>query len=338
MEFIYLDAHRRAEWDRLVATNPASGFMQSFAWADFKRRTGWETYKIGILEKDKLVGGCIALKYPFSKTKNFIHIPQGPVLPYEIPKRASDFFTPLMAELDSVADLRGVSLTAHLRIEPRLAEAPDYFSRLGKAPFNIEPRDTLIMGLDQEVEKILAGMKPKGRYNVGVAERSGIVVSVENAQEATLEFMSIYRETVKRNQFEGKSPAYLLALLGHLRETGLGDLFVARANGRMLAGAIVIFFGGQATYFFGASSDEKREVMAPYKLHFEIMCEAKRRGCRVYDFWGIAPKDAPSGHAWKGITEFKRKFGGRELRFCGAYDFVYDKKMYQEFLRESGEV
>ena len=337
MYFAHLEENRKNEWDECVARNSSCGFMQSFAWSNFKRATGWETFKIGMFDdNDRLIGGSVVMKYHFSKTKNFLYIPEGPVLSYE-KNDAEESFHKLMQEIDSIADLKGKSMTTHLRIEPRLTTVPDFFSRFRKSPFNMEPRDTILIDLSLSEEELLRQMKPKGRYNIKVAERHAVSVQQESSEQALKEFLELYADTTTRNSFDEKSPTYFEELYSFLKTSGLGKLFLARHNGLAIAGAIVIFFGDRASYFFGASSNQNREMMAPYLLHWEIMRAAKHSGCRLYDLWGVAPADADADHSWNGITEFKKKFGGTRINFIGAYDFVYNEKCYEEFLKESNE-
>ena len=69
--------------------------------------------------------------------------------------------------------------------------------------------------------------------------------------------------------------------------------------------------------------------MAPYLLQWEAIKYCKAKGCRTYDFLGIAPL-SPSppegegrasqaregeGHPWQGISDFKAKFGGTVLTY-----------------------
>ena len=106
----------------------------------------------------------------------------------------------------------------------------------------------------------------------------------------------------------------------------------AEHEGERLATALVVYFGDRATYLFGGSLPRRREVMAPYLLHFEAMRAARERGHRWYDLYGVSPADQP-GHPWAGISAFKRKFGGLELCFVPALDLVYDDAGYGAYLR-----
>lgn len=336
MNFEYIDKNFESEWEKLVAENPASGFPQSFMWADFKNMMGWKTYKIGLLEDKQLVGGAIIQKFSYSKTKNFLYIPEGPILPYG-EKKAEEMFHKLMGEIDKIADFKGEQLTTHLRIDPRLTETPDYFSKFMKAPLNMEPRNTLMIDLTLSKEELLKQMKPKGRYNIKVAERSNVEIEIDNSQTGINNLLSLYRQTAQRNEFEGKSESYFKHLIPHVEKNGCGEVFTAFIEGEPIASVLVIFYGDRATYFYGGSSDKHKEKMAPYLLHWEVMKYAKKKGFKEYDLWGISP-EGDKEHMWYGLTQFKKKLGGNPLQFIGSYDHMYNQKSYQEFLKESGEI
>lgn len=328
----------REKWEALVSKTDSGGFMQSFFWAEFKQRTGWDTFKIGIEEAGKLIGGAVIMKFSFSPTINFLYLPEGPIFNFESP-RAEKIFHTLMSEIDVIADLSGTQRTSHIRIEPRASQHLDFLKKFRKAPYNLEPRDTMLVDLTKSKETISASMKPKGRYNIHIAEREGITVSCEDpSTEHVDDFFQIYKETTSRNKIESKDKRYFQTLFDHLKDGSHAKLFFAHSKKNILATALVIFFGDRATYFFGASSNAQRNKMAPYKLHWEIIQYAKKMGYRFYDFWGVSPQDANDSHGWLGITKFKQKFGGSRKTFIGAYDFIYNEALYSEFLKESGEI
>jgi len=74
-------------------------------------------------------------------------------------------------------------------------------------------------------------------------------------------------------------------------------------------------------YYYGASDNHYRKVMAPYLLQWEAIKESKKRGCKYYDFLGIAPEGAVN-HPWAGVTQFKGKFGGEVVDYPKAKDLV----------------
>jgi len=106
---------------------------------------------------------------------------------------------------------------------------------------------------------------------------------------------------------------------------------------RILAGIIITFHKDTAIYYYGASSGTNRNLMAPYLLQWHAMMEAKKFGCTKYDFLGIAPPTTkkhflkpstidelgPAHHPWRGVTEFKRKFGGQHVKFLPAQELSF---------------
>jgi lipid II:glycine glycyltransferase (peptidoglycan interpeptide bridge formation enzyme) len=145
-------------------------------------------------------------------------------------------------------------------------------------------------------------------------------------------FLQIYHETAERKHLISKPDDYFRELLGTLREHGTGSLYFAEHAGIRLATALVIRFGSRATYFFGGSLAQGRQLMTPYLLHFEVMRREKSRGCDCYDLWGVAPEGA-TDHPWQAITEFKLKFGGERLDLVPTLDIVLDGPGYARYLQ-----
>ncbi|MFA7686067.1 MAG: peptidoglycan bridge formation glycyltransferase FemA/FemB family protein, partial [Candidatus Gracilibacteria bacterium] len=74
----YIDETLREKWEKVVKRNRAAGFHQSFEWAKFKNQEGWDTYKIGIFDKNtnEMVGGTIMMQFSFSNGTDFLYIPE----------------------------------------------------------------------------------------------------------------------------------------------------------------------------------------------------------------------------------------------------------------------
>ena len=57
------------------------------------------------------------------------------------------------------------------------------------------------------------------------------------------------------------------------------------------------------------------ELRANYLLKWEAIRRSREEGAATYDLWGLAHP---------GIAHFKTGFGGREVRYVGAWDLVLD--------------
>jgi len=329
----YLGKEYQREWEDLTKNNPVTGFMQSFYWAEFQNLIGWETYKIGIFDKNKLIGGAIIGKYSHYKDYNFLFIPEGPVIPYQTTE-GEKMFQLLVGEIDKIINLEGKQRTSHLSIEPKLIKVPNYFSRFIKTSVDRQPLKTSLLDLYQTEEQILKKMKPKGRYNIKVAVRHKVKIFSKDPTEGLKLFLPLYKSFVKKHKIEGKDNDYFESLAYVLSKNISGKFYFACCQDQILATVLVVFYGNTATYLFGASTDINKKVMAPYLLHWEIIKELKRLGYKWYDWYGVSPDEKDENHPWLGFTKFKKKFGGQEVKYIGGYDFVYNDKLYQKYLWE----
>jgi lipid II:glycine glycyltransferase (peptidoglycan interpeptide bridge formation enzyme) len=326
---------RWAAWDRFVETTPETGFMQSSWWVEFRNYCGFANFGLTLKDGQAIVGGAVVLKYLHSDDRCFYYIQDGPVLP-EDPLAAEEVFRSLFEEIEArrKSERQRVS---HLRIEPRWLSLPAFVAGFRPIPRldnrYVEPRATRCVDLRPPEAAILAQMKPKGRYNIGLARRHGVIVTEDASEQGLRDFQAIYEETAARQAMDPKPPDYFERLVSLLLPANRGALFFAEYQGRRLATALVVYFGRKATYFFGGSRDLDRQVMAPYLLHFEVMRKAKALGFDCYDLWGIAPANEPD-HRWQSFSVFKAKFGGVEVRLVPTLDCVYDEAAYDEYVAE----
>ena len=68
----------------------------------------------------------------------------------------------------------------------------------------MEPRNTLYVDLRPTEEEILAQMKPKGRYNIRVAQRHRVSVVEDTSAQGLADFLRIYRRMSSRQGIDAK--------------------------------------------------------------------------------------------------------------------------------------
>ncbi|MBN2552372.1 MAG: peptidoglycan bridge formation glycyltransferase FemA/FemB family protein, partial [Spirochaetales bacterium] len=223
-----------------------------------------------------------------------------------------------------------------------LPEALHGSGGLYKAPMDVQPPSTVILDLGGEEELLLAAMKSKTRYNIRLAEKKGVELTVyrtgpgepgalmeggEGAGVAGLDPLSewyrLFEETARRDRITLHGEQYYRRLFSLPAAYGAGApelyLLTARDEGQLLAGIIVAVRGEGAWYLYGASSDRKRNLMPGYGLQWRAIRLARERGCRFYDLFGIPP-DADPRHPMHGLLRFKTGFGGRVVNRPGCYD------------------
>ena len=68
---------------------------------------------------------------------------------------------------------------------------------------------------------------------------------------------------------------------------------------------------------------------------WESIKEAKNRGMKYYNFWGIAPDKARKNHPFYGITHFKKGFGGYKKELLPAQDLPVSVKYWFNWVIET---
>jgi peptidoglycan pentaglycine glycine transferase (the first glycine) len=223
-------------------------------------------------------------------------------------------------------------------IEPDLLDTPSdrhLLERLKLQPvdFSVQPRRTIWVNLDVDEDvDILAAMKQKTRYNIGLSKRKGVVVRVGSVADAGL-FFSMMQTTAERDTFAVHALAYYRDFfqLFTQGEHAPARLLIAEYEHQPLASLVVTALGERAVYLYGASTNEHRELMPTYLLQWEAMLWARGRGCKTYDMWGVPDEDEAvleanfekrSDGLW-GVYRFKRGFGGQVVRHIGAWVNVF---------------
>ena len=316
---------REAEgWNEGVLA-AGGNFLHSWEWGEFQRRLGFGVIRLRDAAADSF-GQFIKRPLPFGK--HYWYCPRGPLGDPGV------FF----GWNDTTAN-RSVSgelgQAVFLRFEPPFARAPGG-KPLGVPTASVQPAQTLMLDLKKEPEELLAAMHEKTRYNIRLAEKKGVRVYAASLRDDSFEiFWDLLQETTARDAFHSHDKAYYRTMLDALDGNPAADgktrpvakLVFAEHDGKVLAANLMIYFGGTATYLHGASSRTRREVMAPYLLHWSLMREARSWGYEAYDFWGVAPENRPE-HPWAGITRFKKGFGGTYVEYPGAFDLPLSRFWY----------
>jgi lipid II:glycine glycyltransferase (peptidoglycan interpeptide bridge formation enzyme) len=205
---------------------------------------------------------------------------------------------------------------------------------LKKANTNILPSDTLFIDLTRDEDQLLKEMKPKTRYNIGLAVRKGVVVRRADMRDLDV-WYRLYKETCKRNAMFLHGPDYFRAVLRarmeDVRCPAEVELLIAESSGIPLAAMFLVLSGKRATYLYGASSSADRHLMPTYALQWEAIRKAKERGYTEYDMFGVSPNPDPS-HPLYGLYRFKTGFGGQLFHRMGCWDYPLDHEAYDMYI------
>ncbi len=325
------------QWDAFVASQPQSHILQTSAWGELKARFGWQADRVAVMRADRIVAGALVLFRALPlRLGTLAYIPKGPLLDFA----DEDVTTELLRGFDQLIKRQRSIL---LKIEPDQLDDPVWAERLHAlgfrpSPQTVQPPRTIIIDIARSDEDILAAMHPKTRYNVRLAAKKDVIVR-EAAPADLPAFNALMQATGERDSFAVHSADYYEAAYRWFVPPGQATLLVATFQEHMIAGIFVFAQGDRAWYFYGASGEAERQRMPNYALQWAGIQWAKARGCTEYDLWGVPDEDEAALEAqyldrhddlW-GVYRFKRGFGGRLIRFAGAFDRVYDPLLYKAY-------
>lgn len=291
------EAKLTAKWHQYTHRN----VWQHPLWGKLQQNAG---RKVFFLSPGKTY--ALVVKHALPLGFCYLNIGRGPLF------EAESDLPPLMEELQTLAQKEKAIF---IRMSPPLPLGPS-LPGLKASQNDHHPPTSLFLDLSQSEEELLKQMKTQGRYNVRLAQKKELSVKDTNNVE---DFHQLLEKTSDRNRFGIHSKDYLEVMLKSLEDQV--QILVAYHQDQPIAGGVFVYLEDWAIYYYGASDHAYRQLMGPYLIQWIAIREAKKRGCRFYDFLGIAPEGAKN-HPWAGVTEFKKKFGGWVVNYPPAVELT----------------
>lgn len=305
-----------ASWESAVRSfREREHFLQSPAWSKFQQVRGNEVvtrsgrgwkYR-AIIEKGRL--------------GKRLYCPYGPVCEDEAAFRAA------LADMYQVARARRLDF---VRVEPRLDVSKEKLERLGLmfSHHNVQPADTLLNLVDAEKvteEEILAAIKKHPRRSWRKSEKDGVTYRVSNDPQDVEIFLEMLRDVSSRTGMQPHPDSYFQDIARSLFPTGNAGIMFAELDGKPVASLIYYSDGVTMSYAHAASFTEYRKLSPGTGLVVFALLKARETGHKLFDFYGVAPEDAPEDHPWNGFTRFKSSFGGQRVSFPGTWELPVKK-------------
>ncbi|QHK21986.1 peptidoglycan bridge formation glycyltransferase FemA/FemB family protein [Pseudarthrobacter psychrotolerans] len=296
-------------------------FLQTPAWADVQASLGRTVHQQSGPGWSFL---AVEEKNPAGKV---LYSPYGPVA------SSTEALDAALAALVATARSCGA---VFVRIEPVAAglampAAADLSRRgLQPAPVNQQPELSWIVDLDGDFKDVLAAMKPVNRNLYRNIHKKGVTFRASQDPEDISILLDFLVMTARRNGFKPQSDEYLTQVAASLMPAGAATMFIAELHGEPIAAALAYDSADTRTYAHAAMDDEHRKLSAGIPLLVTLMADAKDRGLKHVDLWGVAPADQPD-HKWAGFTAFKKSFGGHEVAYPGTWDLPVKKLRYNAY-------
>lgn len=298
-----------------------------------------------------------------ARIADYLYLPYGPVVNPDDPERA---FHEALAALTSLAKEKTATF---IRIEPRNAKIAQilrntaYFDAAStrlqiKKSQNLNPEESWLLDLTPDFDELYHNMKQSTRSRCKNYAKKGLSVTTSK-DPANLKYLVKFQSALAKEKgistfsedylkTELSQPFATLYLVTYNPENDQ-TLSEPPENPTKKIVAASLFFddppqdnppqgdpsqstpNNRTRYYMQSASDPDFYNNYPvfYALLIEAIKDAKEKGIKQFDFWGIAPDDAPKDHPWAGFTEFKKSFGGFPQHYAGTYDLILNPTRYK---------
>lgn len=320
-----IEAVDQAKWDGFVAKRTEANFLQSWDFYEFHRARGKKVMRRLVMSGSKIIGAYAGV-VETAKRGTYMAMAGGPILDW-------DNYELVKMVFDDIREWALKEKCVFVRIRPQLPESEESLALMNKlglkrAPMYLSVEYAGILDLRKSEEELLAAASQGFRRKLRKASKAEITVETSADPSVVKTFYELEVKHAKRQGFVAFSEVFLTKQFEAFAKNNEVLMYTARKDGEILAQNFMIFYGPEASYHYGVSSDLGTRYSAAPLLHLEAMREARRRGMIRYNLWGIVGVEEKS-HRFYGVSEFKRSFGCEELKYTPAHDMILDKKRYQ---------
>lgn len=319
-----VDAENRKEWDDFVTSHPEANFLQSWDFYEFYKSRGNQIVRRVVWDNDEIVAAYAGV-IENAKRGRYLAIAGGPILDWERRELVDAVFADMRREGNK-------HKCVFVRVRPQLKLSPqslNLMQELGlrRAPMYLSVEFAGVLDLEKDETEIMQGMRQRLRRALRKGAKNDIQIEKSTNPDDIHKFYQIELETAGRHRFVAFSEDFLTKQFAAFAKHNEAILYTAKYQGEILAQNFMIFYGNEASYHYGVSSELGTKYSGAPLLHMEAMRDARERGIKRYNFWGIT-EETDIHHRFYGVSCFKRGFGVTELKYTPAHDLVLNNFKY----------
>ncbi len=296
--------------------------LQTTAWQNFQHDLGETTffeqnqdYQYLIIKKSTPAGP-------------YFYLPYGPYIAHKNAAQTAYEAVKALAEREGVI---------FIRIEPESPENASYWLEQPNCikSHDLNPADTWVLDLTQEKPEIITNFSQGTRTRYNTFAKKGLSVTTSKNPDDIKHLVDLQQKLAKTKKIATFSENYLKTELAQDFATLYLVHYTDPEDSQDKIIAASLFFDDKTTrYYMQSAADfSYKKLPGTVALLTTAIFDAKEKGLKNFDFWGIAPDNAPSDHPWAGFTEFKKSFGGKAVHYAGTHDIILNKSKYRLYQR-----
>jgi peptidoglycan pentaglycine glycine transferase (the first glycine) len=336
MDLKIKEINNKEIWENFLFKCKEKTFLDSWSWGEFQKKGESNIWRFGVFKNNEIIACALVVEVK-ARRGNFLFIPHGPIVISHVRSQMPDILNTLLVKIKEIAKDRKASFIRIAPIFKREIENILPFKKLKfrDAPIHIHPEVTWELDITLPEQKLLNDMRKTTRYLIKQGIKNKNIEIIQNNDIKNLKiFNEIYKETATRNNFTPFSLKYLENEFLAFDTDKEISIFLGKLKDKVVSVAIVVFWQNMAFYHHSGSLSKYRKIPVSYLLQWQVIKEAKKRGCQLYNFWGIAPEIEnksqilKSKHPWAGLTLFKMGFGGKRKEYVKTQDMPLSFKYW----------
>lgn len=282
---------------------------------------------------------AIIMKTPVG---NYLYCPYGPVA------KSETAFKEALSELKKLAKENSAIF---VRVEPENLAYQNLLPKNAKKSKDLNPKDTWVLDLTPDRAEIITNFSQGTRTRFNTFKKKGLEVEATKDKDEIKHLVKLQNQLFKAKNLHTFSEKYLKTEL----EQPFATLYLVKYHtpeetpkaseknatkapaqsqpipndGQILAASLFFDYDDTRYYMQSAADNTFKKLPATVALLTTAIFDAKEQGIKNFDFWGIAPDNAPKDHPWAGFTEFKKSFGGEARHYLGTYDLPVSPAKYK---------
>jgi len=292
-------------------------FLQSIAWEKFQQSLGRQTFRqagngwefMAILER--------------GTGNSRLYCPYGPTAKNE---------ESLHLAIDSLIELAKKYHVTFLRIEPTNPDFAEYLKshHWKKVTYQqLQPEHTNVIDLTKSTDQLMSNMSASNRNLYRNYAKKGLKIHHSANPDDVKIFLQLIHKVAARTGMRPHNDNYFQRQSETLFPLGAASLFYVTYQNTPIT-ATIVYDSPSIRYYAHTGTDSNFvKQRGGNVLVAHMLFDAKERGLKLFDLYGVAPEDSPANHPWAGFSKFKRSFGGSDVTFGGAWDLPMKPISYQ---------
>jgi len=294
-----IDELDAGKWNELLTKSEVCDAFQTYEWAEVHKNSMNARPRFLTIEKGReTMGGVLFFKKKLFRIFDVYEVRGGPL--YIGKNKAAVMQSILKAfrrkKQRSVYSLFVPSPQINLAFK-KIFEAEGY---------NPIAFRTSIIDLERSLEEIWSAIDKKARWGVRKAKRLGVEVTTAETLNLWKQYYDL-RVLHSRKKHYPTIPFAFFVEMFNLQSRNISRLFVAKHNGRMIAGSLFLNYRQNMVFLQNSSLDAFLSYNPNNLIQWKSIEWAKQNGVTTYDINGLPWEGTPY---LRGIYGYKKRWNG----------------------------